>query len=269
MLTEIVGKLKRFAIIGSLFLSTALPGAALANDITIGCRGPTNFQIDGRVTYSETEEESDEETDTEKDTTRATNELLMLKHWNGDNIGTWAYIKLPYKTVSNSEGFSYGTNDISIGLGPRGKIPISGGSFNFLSYGALTFPSGQLGNQRLDASIGLNYTFLTPENTFDIDGTLNYTFTGESIDEHGETYNPPNVFSYGLVAGGQPFNGIRLAGGFTGKTIGKDNEGNTNTSINGRGVVRFIFSPDFHMEVIGDIGKDYHAVTVLGRVNLP
>ena len=192
----------------------------------------------------------------------------MLKHWNGDKIGTWAYLKLPYKTISNSEGFSYGTNDISIGLGPRGKIPIGGGSFNFLSYGALTFPTGQLGNQRLDASLGLNYTFLTPGNTFDIDGTFNYTFTGESIDENRETYNPPNVFSYGLVAGGQPVDGIRLAGGFTGKTTGKDDEGNTNTTINGRGIIRFIFSPDFHMEVIGDAGKDYHAVTVLGRINL-
>jgi len=264
MLTKIVGRLKKYAIIGSLFLSTAFPGTALANDITIGCRGPTNFQVDGRITYSE----KGEEIDREETTTKTTNELLMLKYWNGDNIGTWAFVKLPYKTVSNNEGFSYGTNDISVGLGPRGKIPIGDGSFNFLSYGALTFPTGQLGNQRLDASIGLNYTFLSPKNTFDIDGTLNYTFTGESVNENGKIYNPPNVFSYGLVAGGQPFDGIRLAGGFTGKTTRKDEEGNTDTSINGRGVVRFIFSSQFHMEVIGDVGENYHAVTVLGRINL-
>lgn len=65
-----------------LFLALASLSIAKADDIFKGVKGPTNFQLDERVTYSRNERNIE---------TITTN--LILKYWDGNEIGRWGFYK--------------------------------------------------------------------------------------------------------------------------------------------------------------------------------
>ena len=220
-----------------LGLATMLsPGKSYTDDILKGLRGPKNWQVDERVSWFRND----------KDTETTTNSLI-LKYWDGDRSGKWGFISLPYKSIESQEGSNSGLGDVSVGFGPR----FSGDNLHCLSYVALTFPTGDsgeevsLGNGRLDTKLGILTTYLSPKKTFEIDASLEYNFTGEN--KQGD--DPANEVSGGCVSGGKITNEVGFATGL----IGLINE-NSDYSISSRTILRYTASPGLHFEFVGDIG---------------
>ena len=172
-------KLKKSIAVGALALAALFPDIASAGDIFFGVRGPTDYQADARVVYSNKEDEKNKE----KRVDAITNQFLF-KYWDGDDLGKFMFVDIPYKLTYSSGELSHGLGNISAGIGPRGRA----GSFNFISYLAL-----------------------------EIDGSLECKITGQS---NGK--NPPNEIPAGLVVGGRIFiDEIRAAAGIT--ALLKDN----------------------------------------------
>ncbi|HLC65617.1 MAG TPA: transporter [Candidatus Nanoarchaeia archaeon] len=220
----------------ALGLATALSGEAKAGDIFIGARGPTNWQLDGRVGYSRNE----------KGVEAVTNNLI-LKYWDGDSIGKWAFVNLPYKFVSSAGESDNGIGDVSIGAGPRGRI----GDAHLLPYISLTLPTGDsrgkiaIGNGRYDTKIGVNATYLTQDKNLEIDASLDYNFSGENK----KGANPPDEFSFGLLGGGKVTEKVRFATGIAG--LVKEDGSHV---VNSRSVARYTVSPSLHFEAVGEVG---------------
>jgi len=105
-----IKQLRNYFLLGSLFLTSL--SIAKADDIFKGVRGPTKFQLDGRLTYSKNERNIESLTNN-----------FILKYWDGEgaDAGKFAFINLPYRlaTFPNS---NVGFGDITLGAGPRGKI---------------------------------------------------------------------------------------------------------------------------------------------------
>ena len=232
MAYHLVKKLKNCILAGILGSIILIPSNVSADSIFKGLRGPTNWQLDERIIYSKNE----------KNVEAITNNLI-LKYWNGDELGGWGFISCPYKYISSSEGSDNGVSDISIGLGPRGRID----KFNWFLYGALAFPTGnfenKLGNGRFDKKIGYFVTYLTTNKRFEIDGSLEYNFTGENKKE----INPPNELASGLVTGGKLSNRVRFVSGLTG--LIKEDE---DYSLGLRLATRYIVSKSLHSELVYD-----------------
>ncbi len=230
---NLLRKLGVCALAGSLYLTTSMLNS-YANDMFIGVRGPTNWQLDVRATYSENE----------KNIETITNNL-MLKYWDGNKLGKWFFVSVPYKFVDSLQGSNKGIGDITIGLGPRGRINY----IHWFLYGALMLPTGAseekvpLGNGRLDIRTGVFATYLTGSKNFEIDGSLEYNFTGENR----KNINPPNELSLGLLAGGKITEKIRFATGLT--DLIKENG---NFLLNSRSVLRYTVSKGLHFELVID-----------------
>lgn len=218
-----------------LFASLVLASLSIAktDDIFKGVKGPTNFQVDERVTYSRNE----------KNIESLTNNLI-LKYWDGDstNIGKWAFINFPYRLatfpISNK-----GLGDIIFGLGPRGKIQ----DLYYFLYVSLTIPTGNQGlsNNRYDVKTGTFITYLTKDKKFEIDCALEYNITGKN----DKDINPTNEFYSGILAGGAINNKVRFVTGLI--NLAKDNG---DFVLNSRSIFRYTFSPNFHFELINDFG---------------
>src|SRR3989344_7046130 len=176
-LKDIVGK---YVLIAGITLGFLLPlQKASADDISKGMRGPTNWQLDSRVTFVENEQK-----------TKTTAGNLILKYWDGDKFGWWGFLNLLYKNVDALSSSSRGFGDISLGGGPRGRL----NNFHWLSYVGLALPTGDdqskptLGNGRLDTKVGLLGTYLTSDKKYELDGILEHTFTGKN----NSGVNPPD-----------------------------------------------------------------------------
>lgn len=247
--------LKNFILAGSFALATFFSSPAKASDVLIGVRGPTSFQADERVSYSKNEKSLE---------TLADN--LILKYWTGDKLGFWSFVNLSYKHLVSPGSSNQGLGDTTWGLGPRGRI----NNLHWLLYGALTFPTGDsggkpaLGNGRYDPKLGLFLTYLTPNKKTEIDGLLEYNFTGKD----GKGSNPPGELSAGLLVGGEMAKGLRLAAGVTSLV-----RTNADYLLNLRAVMRYTFSPKLHLELLGDVGisskniPKSSGISVFGRYN--
>lgn len=237
LLTKEVGikEIGILAIGAYMTLISALP--ASASDIFIGTRGPTNYQADGRVTYS----------NNENDIETITNQLI-LKYWDGDEFGREGFISIPYTIVNSPEGSEDGLGDISITFGPRWIIAKK---LHCFPYGALTIPTGELGNGRYDTRFGILTTYLTLSKRFEVDGLLEYKFTGENKDG----VDPLDVMPFGLAAGGRITDNIRFITGVSG-LVNEDGD----YLLNSRSVMRYTF-PKFLIEFTGDAG--------IGSSNIP
>jgi len=195
MFSGLTQKIERLFLAGALVLVCA--GSAKGDDFYKGMRGPTNWQLDFKVTDSINE----------KGTETLSNNL-MLKYWDGDRHGKWGFISVPYKFVDSPAGSDSGLGDISVGFGPRGTI----GNFHWMLYGSQTFPTGKrtTGTERHDTKITGLATYLTDGKKFEIDGAFEYNSTGKT---NGRT--TPDEFYAGLIFGGKIDDRVRVASGFT------------------------------------------------------
>lgn len=226
-------KLRNYIIGGLMLLEAALfPNIASASDIFLGVKGPTEMQLDGRVTYSSSNDK--------KGNLQTLTNNLILKYWDGDETGKWFFVNVPYKLVFSDE-FNNGIADVIIGGGLRGRI----GNFHMLPYISLSLPTGEAGNRRYDTNIGVMATYLTTGQGFEVDGSLEHKVTG--IDAAG--LNPPNETSGGMVAGIRVVESIRLATGATGTV-----RNNGDYVLNSRTVLRYTPSKALHFELVGDAG---------------
>ncbi len=238
-------------------IALALSTASLSHgsDIYQGMRWPTPLQLDERVTYSKDEFGKEGITN-----------ILMLKYIDGNKIGKWCFVSLPYRHVSFNGESNSGLGNASIGCGPRG----SAGNFHWISYGGIVFPSTAeegnlpLGNSRFDTKLGMFGTYISPDKRFDIDGSFEYSFTGKT-----DGHNVPNEANIGLVYGRKITDKIRLASGFTEFT-----RDNGDYMLNSRSVMRYTPSSNFHLELLVDLPLDNKAIpktksfTFITRYNL-
>lgn len=224
-------------------LSTALvmyataifaPVKASADDIYKGVRGPTNWQLDERIAYSRNEKNAE-----------AVTNNIILKYWDGDEFGKFGFISLPYKSIDSNNLSENGIGDISIGLGPRGRI----GNLHWMLPLTSTFPTGNngLGNERYDLKTIILATYLTSDKKYELDWISEYAFTGENKKD----INPSNEIYIGLLAGRKITDKIRFATGFTDL-----NKEGGDFLVNSRSVMRYTVSKELHFELVWAIGVD-------------
>ncbi len=165
------------AILGATILS---PTTMNADDILKGVKGPTNWQLDLRESYTQ-------KTDSKKTITTTTTNNDVIKYWSGDKLGLFGFINIPtYKTININNSKSNGFGDLTFGLGPRGRIDLRSGSFNFLSYLGASIPTGNskytpaLGNGRTDLKAGFFTTTLSADKIFEFDTSFEYTSAGKN-----------------------------------------------------------------------------------------
>jgi len=237
MIYNLTKKLKNYVLAASLFLATAFFSLkSYANDIFVGMRGPTNFQIDERISWSKNN----------KNIETIINSLI-LKYWDGDKSGKCIFVSIPYKFVNSPKGSNNGLGDISVGFGPRGRFD----NLHWFFYPSVIIPTGNskdkvpLGNGRYDIKFTYLSTYLRDDKKFEIDGLLGYTITGKNKKD----INPPNELSAGLLAGGKIMNNTRFAAGLTYLI-----NGSNDYLLNSRSVVRYTASSSLHFEFIADIG---------------
>jgi hypothetical protein len=232
-----IKKLRNYILALSLALVTTFSyssSKAYADDIFKGVKGPTNWQTDERVSLSKNE----------KNVKTLTNNLI-LKYWDGKELGKYGFLSLPYSFIDSPDGSDNGLGDISVGFGPRGAIK----NLHWFLYETFTLPTGdsegkiKLGNGRVDTKFSGLATYMTSDKTLEIDGSLEYNFTGKN--KGG--VNPPNEVSMGLLGGGRFTNRIRFATGVTG--LIKDNG---DYLLNSRSVIRYTPSQELHFEFVGD-----------------
>ena len=172
---------------------------------------------------------------------------IILKYWDGENIGKWGFIHLPYAFITKNKEENQGFGDISFGGGPRFTL----NNFHVFPTSSLKLPTGNfsdkilLGDGRYDLKFSLFATYLTVNKKFHIDGALEYNITGENKNN----INPPNEIYTGILVGREIIPSLRLAAGIT-HFRKEDNSYLTNT----RAVLRYTFSQSFHLELVGDLG---------------
>ena len=224
--------MKSKIIIGAWLLTLAsFVSRIYADDIYKAVKPPTNWQIDERIAYS----------NNNKGIESLTNNLI-LKYWDGNKFGKWGFINLPYKQINSPKDSKNGIGDIAVGAGPRGTIK----DLHYFLYAALTFPTGNseanLGNGRYDSKVGLMTTYLTFDKRYELDGIIEYTWTGKN--KNG--INPINEIYAGLLAGGKINSKVRAVSGFTGLVKGD------NYLIDLRVISRYIFSKKWHIQLVLD-----------------
>lgn len=243
-----IKKIRNWALIGALSLGIFSSGSVYAADIFNGTRGPTNWQLDTRITYAKNENGVE---------TIANN--LILKYWDGENLGKWGFINLRCKSTYPSNESRNEIGKISIGMGPRGKID----NLYLTSYGALTSSIGNtdkgisLGSGQSDIKLGLLATYLISDKKYSVDGSLEYNFTGK--DNKG--INLPNQISAGLLGGGKVTDKIRLSTGLEG--LIKEDGGYL---LNSRTVCKYTASQSLCFELVGDAGIDAKKIPKKNRV---
>jgi len=206
-----------------------------ADDIYKGVKGPTNWQLDSRISYSKNQRK-----------VRTTTLNSILKYWDGDKFGLFGFLNLPYKNVDALDN-SMGFGDISLGIGPRGRLD----DFHLISYTSFILPTGDeeskptLSNGRLDTKLGLLGTYFTNDRKYEVDSTIEYNFTGEN----SSGVNPPNETYIGMLGCREITKRLRFATGFTGLI-----KNNGDYSTNWRSVSRYTISPRLHFEFTIDKG---------------
>ncbi|MBI5391098.1 transporter [Candidatus Woesearchaeota archaeon] len=227
----------------ALIVATALP--AYASDIFIGKRGPTSWQVDQRLSLAENELHLETITSN-----------TIFKYWTGKEKGGWFFVNLPYKHLSLKDEENSGLGDLIIGGGPRGTFSFGkAGQLDVLSYGSLTLPTGEtaaklpLGNGRYDLTAGIFASYVHPE--FDVHASASYTATGENK----KGINPPDKTDLGMVIGREVVKNFRLAAGMTTQQL---DDGRHLESA--RIVGRYTFSPNLHIELIGDYGTGHNSM---------
>lgn len=222
-----IKQLKKYIFGGALVLSSL--SIAKADDIFKGVKGPTNFQVDKRIQYSKND----------KNIEVLTNNLI-LKYWDGDNLGLFGFANFPYKKINDNNGFG----DFTIGFGPRARV----NDLHFLSYISLTCPTGDfnknLGNGRYDKKIGLFTTYLNKSNGYDINNVVEYNFAG--INEKGIT--SPNELYLALFSGKEISDKLRIGLGLTDLI-----KQNYDYDLRFRALVRYTASKLLHFELIGEL----------------
>ena len=229
-------------------LAIALTPEINASDINIGARAPeTNYQFDERIGFSER--------DLNGSKTKAIVSNSILKYWNGDKLGMWAFVNVPYKEVSNDTGRSVGFGDVSLGLGPRGRIDLGEkGNLHWISYAGLNLPTGDtdnkpnLGNGRLDKKVGLFSTYMTLDKKVGVDTSLEYNFTGEN--NLGK--KPSDELYAGAIVNRKIANNWRLGVGSIG-TLKQNGKNDGDYLLTARGVLRFDHpSKKWHAVILAD-----------------
>lgn len=208
---------------------------ARADDFAKGMRGPTDHQADLRLGYTENDQG-----------VQAYTETLLLKYWDGKEIGKFGLLALPYKQIDGPKSDSEGVGDLTLSLGPRASF---GKRLHFMSYAGLSLPTGDdkakpaLGTGRIDLKLGLTGTYQFPDKKTELDLAIERTFTGENrlgVNPSAETY-------FGVFAGRTLTDRLKFGLGFT--EFRRDN-GDYNRSL--RAIARYTFSPSWHIELVGD-----------------
>ena len=234
-------------IAGAALVAGTLALNANAQSVFNGMRGPTNFQLDDRVSYTDKEAQNGKETET-------VGNNAILKYWNGTSRGVFAYLNVPYKQIKSGENESKGIGDIFAGAGPRGEVKIGEGKLAVLSYLGASLPTGAtnsvpaLGTGRTDYKAGFFGTLTDKSKKYEADLALDYNLTeGKEVSDE---------FSGGLVMGGRLTDNVRLVAGplFNWKTNGK-NAGEY--TLSGRANIRY--TPG------GELGKKMHLELWLDR----
>lgn len=234
--------------IASLVGAVALAGMneVKGADINIGARGPTPWQFDQRVSYSDRELNGNR--------TQSAIANSIFKYWNGDEKGMWAFLNVPFREVSNNFGRSSGLGDVSLGIGPRGRIDLGeNGNLHLLSYAGLNLPTGDaekmpaLGNGRLDKKFGLFSTYLTFDKKFGVDTSIEYNFTGEN--KLG--IKPSDELSAGMILSSKIVDKWRFGTGAIG-TIKKYERNDGDHQISWRNIIRYDHSKKWHSVLIFD-----------------
>lgn len=227
-------RLIKYCLAGTL--ASLIPSRTHSDDIFKGVKGPTNWQLDERINYKENENK-----------VKTLSNNLILKYWDGEKIGKWGFLHLPYAFITNEKETNQGLGDISLGGGPR----FTAYNFHFFPTASLKLPTGDftdkipLGDGRYDTKLSLFTTYLTQNKKFHIDSALEYNLTGENK----KNINPPNEIYGALLVGGEVIPNVRLATGFT--HLMKENG---DYLFNMRSILRYTFSPSFHLELVGDVG---------------
>lgn len=259
--TKLKNKLKRKvlrAALTAVLLSQTNP--VKGNDIFIGTRGSTKWQVDVRVGYSQ-------KTDAKGNTTVTTTQNDVLKYWNtigkkeDYEWGMWAFANIPaLKSLDTGVSKNSGFGDFTLGAGPRFTLDLKKkSSLHGLTYGGAVLPTGEtetgklsLSGERTDVFAGGFFTYFSDaQRKFEADLALQYTFAGKN----SKSFEGKNTLSGGLIFGGRAFENkrleLRLAGGINGTLRSRD-------YIAGpRGVVRI--TPKLkdgkkpaHFELLGD-----------------
>lgn len=214
-------KLKHCALV---LLSAISLSKASADDIYKGVRGPTRVQADGRMVFSKSNE------------TLTLANTLVMKYWDGEELGLFGFGTMSYKHNKDVSGFS----DVTLGIGPRAAR----GIFNTIDYVAATLPTGsnETSNHRVDFKIGSANTLLFTE-SLGIDAFVEYTFTG--TDSKG--INPPNELYLSILSEAGISGNLRAAFGVT-----RSNRTDGKNAMNLRAILRYIPGKAWHPEVVLD-----------------
>ncbi len=243
-------RIKKF-IFGSALVLALIPGKIESDDIYKGVRGPTNWQADLRVGYTEREDQKGNFTKT-----FSNNEVL--KYWNGEDIGIFGFVNVPaYKSIETNNSKSEGFGDLTIGLGPRAKFDSEKlGSIHFISYAGVSLPTGDekktppLGNDRIDFRSGIFATYLTPDKGIETDFSFEHSLAGTN----SKGVRGLDEMSTGLIVGTKltDNNLFRIGLGLTSR-LRENAESKFDYSYGSRAVLR-VTPPktNWHVELIGD-----------------
>ena len=213
-----------------------------ADSIFRGMRGPTEWQGDVRVGISERENS--------KGKTISIVSNNILKYWDGDRVGKFGYLAVPFKHIDTGNSHNSGLGDISFGVGPRLRYTNSFGEIQILSHVGLVAPTGDsdnkpsLGNDRFDFKSGFGLTYLTPGKKGEIDCALDYTMVNQE--------DISDDLSFGLLGVSKLGKNMRFGTGVIGNyKIGGKSDGDY--LLTSRTALRHIFSKKLHAEIWGDI----------------
>lgn len=246
MAYNIIPKLT-FLALGLLPLSMQ----AKASDIFIGGRGPTNFQIDTRLSYTE-------KTDNKGNKTASFGDNEILKYWDGKEIGVFGFINGSAKSIDNGKEKSTGLGDLVLGIGPRGTADLGKyGTLDWISYLGASLPTGDeklkpaLGNGRYDLKAGLFSTWLSKQKNWGVDFSSEYTRAGKVDGIKGK-----DEINFGLLGERKLNDQFRLALGLVGKLkeSPKENIQDWDLTVAPRAVLRYTpkNTKRWHLELIGD-----------------
>lgn len=189
-------KIIKTIAISSVVLATFFTNSVNAQSIFNGLRGPTNFQIDNRISYSSIESLAEE-----KNETFVINNLL--KYWDGNDKGIFAFANFSNSYTSLQESIDKNLKSLSLGIGPRFRIDLKNLTLNCLSYfgPVINFDD----EKRIDYQAGLLGTFLDNNGIYQVDFSLTYYFN--NVKELSDR------LSVGFVLGGIINENFRLVGG--------------------------------------------------------
>jgi len=239
-----INRIRKIAL-GSTLVALLLN--ARADDFLIGTHGPTDWQLDDRITYSE------KSLDNMKINTSA--HTTVVKHWTGDKFGWFGIGVLPYKHVRKNGEENSGFGDFTLKLGPRGYTEFRDkSSFHWILNGGISFPTGDssskvnLGTGEFDTKLGFTTTYLSENKKSELTTSFEYTVP--------EQKTRPDEIATGFIIGKQIGPKIRLGCGMTGLT--KLNEQGLDYSLNARVLLRYNLSKKVHIQLLGETSVAEH-----------